>query len=79
MLTSFNVLDVCLSVVFRGFLSSVASRKDSAMSRAERGELTLSQVGEIIDCHFYLLLLMDTGVLGWASFTPETLFNCVCR
>lgn len=31
--------------VFRGLLSTVASQKDGAMRRAERGELTLSQVG----------------------------------
>lgn len=34
-------------VFFSGFLSSVVSQKDSAMSRADRGEMTLSQVGEV--------------------------------
>lgn len=33
----------------RGFLSSVASRKDGAMSRAEIGEVTLCQVSDDID------------------------------
>ena len=42
-----NDLVLCLSVVFSGFLSSVASQQDGAMSRAERGEVTLSQVGEL--------------------------------
>lgn len=47
-LASFHVFHlVCLSVVLSGFLSAVASRRDSAMSRAERGEVTLSQVGEV--------------------------------
>lgn len=34
-------------VVFSGFLTSVASQKDGAMSQAERGKITLSQVGEV--------------------------------
>lgn len=36
-------------MVSRGFLSGVASQKHGAMSRAQRGELTLSQVGGTAD------------------------------
>lgn len=47
---------VFVSVVLSGFLSSVASQKDGALRRAERGEVTLSQVSEVnITCCCFLL------------------------
>lgn len=38
----FFLLSVC---AFRGFLTDVASQQGGAMSRAERGEVPLSEVG----------------------------------
>lgn len=50
----------------RGFLSSVASQKDGAMMQAERGAVTLSQVGEDVSCFPSRLLLLTEA-------------DCVCE
>lgn len=36
-------------MVFRGFLSNVASQKDGAMMRAERGQMTFSQMIPVLE------------------------------
>lgn len=42
----------------RGFLSEVASRMDGAMSRAERGQVTFSQVGDVVN-HLHSLMVEE--------------------